>query len=110
MVTTVRCFPFLAIIKANLEGLQPESGSPSPATLIPTEEDEFLASMVRDTRADNLKEFGVRPCCLLSRLPSNSCETSFAGIINPTSSSASQIVKPLAGLQDRQMQMYVVKK
>ncbi|KAI0289110.1 hypothetical protein BC826DRAFT_1107217 [Russula brevipes] len=42
---------------ANLEGLQPESGSPSP-TLMPTEEDEFLASMVRDTRAD--EEFGFR--------------------------------------------------
>jgi hypothetical protein len=55
-------------------------------------------------------EFGVRPCCLLSRPPSNSCETSFADIINPTSSSASRIVKLLVGLQDRQMQMYVVEK
>jgi hypothetical protein len=97
--------PFLAITKANLEGLQPESGPPSPATLIPTEEDEFLSGMVGDT-----DEFGVRPCCLLSRLPANSCETSFADIINLMSSSASRIVRPLVGLQDRQMQMYVVEK
>jgi hypothetical protein len=98
--------PFLSsIIKADLEGLQLESESPSPTIHIPTEEEEFLADMIGDT-----DKFGVRPCCLLSRPPSDSCETSFADTINPTSSSASRIVRPLAGLKNRQMQMYVVEK
>jgi hypothetical protein len=48
--------PFLAIIEADLEGPQPELESPSPAILIPTEEEEFLADMIGDT-----DEFGVRP-------------------------------------------------
>jgi hypothetical protein len=48
--------------------------------------------------------------CLLSRPPYNTCENSFADIINPTSLSASRIVEPLVGLQDRRMQMYVVEK
>jgi hypothetical protein len=96
---------FLAIIKADLEGPQPESESPSPTIPTPTEEGEFLVNVIGNT-----DEFGVRPCCLLSRLPSNQRVTSFADIINPKSSSAGRIVKPLAGLQDRQMQKYVVEK
>jgi len=70
-----------------------------------TEEEEFLSDMIGDT-----DKFGVWPCCLLPRLPSNSGETSFADTINPTSSFASRIVRPLAGFKDRQMQMYVVEK
>jgi hypothetical protein len=94
--------PFLAIIKADLDCLQPELESPSFEFAMSTEE-ESLANIMGDT-----DEFGVRPCCLLSQLPPN--ETSFADIINPTSSSASRTVELLAGLQDRQMQMYVVEK
>jgi hypothetical protein len=95
--------PFLAIIEADLEGRKPEPELPSSAIPISTEEGDFLANMTGDT-----DEFGVRPYCLLARQLSDSREISFADIINPTSLSASRIVKPLVGFQEHRMQMYVV--
>ena len=75
------------------------------ATPVPTEEEEFLANMSGD--AD---EFGVRLCCLYPRLSFSSRHPSSADITNPTSSSARQIVEPLAGLQERQRLIPEVKK
>jgi hypothetical protein len=47
------------LVEADPEGLEPGSGTPLlDATPIPTEEEEFLASMCGDT-----DEFGVRLCC-----------------------------------------------
>jgi hypothetical protein len=97
--------PFLAIIEADLEGREPEPELPSSAIPIPTEEGEFLANMTGDT-----DEFGVLPYCLLPRRFSDSRDISFADIINPTSLSASRIVKLLVGFQEHRMQMYVVEK
>jgi hypothetical protein len=48
--------PFLAIVTADSEDLQPDLESPSPAIPMPAE-GEFLADVIGDT-----DEFGVRPC------------------------------------------------
>jgi hypothetical protein len=85
--------------------LEPGSELPPDATPVPTEEEEFLANMSGD--AD---EFGVRLCCLYPRLSFGSRHHSSADITNPTSSSAKQIVKLLAGLQERRRHIPEVKK
>ena len=73
--------------------LEPGSELPSDATPVPSGEEEFLAKMSGD--AD---EFGVRLCCPYPKLSFGSRHPSSADIINPTLSSARQIVKPMAGL------------
>ena len=81
------------LVEAESVALEPGSELLPDAIPVPTEEEEFLANMSGD--AD---EFGVRPGCLYPRLSFGLRQPSSADITNPTSSSARQIVKPLAGL------------
>ena len=85
--------------------LEPVTELPPDATPVPTEEEEFLANMTGDE-----DEFGVRLCCLYPRLSFGSRQLSSADITNPTSSSARQIVKPLAGSQEPRRHIPEVKK
>jgi hypothetical protein len=93
------------LVEVDSMALEPGSELPPDATPVPTEEEEFLANMSGD--AD---EFGVRLCCLYPRLSFGSRHHSSADITNPTSSSAKQIVKLLAGLQERRRHIPEVKK
>ena len=93
------------LVEADAMGLEPGSELLPNAAPVPTEEEEFLANMSGD--AD---EFGVRLCCLYPRLSFGSRHPSSAGITNPTSSSARQIVKPLAGLKGRRRHILEDKK
>ena len=81
------------LVEAESVALEPGSELLPDAIPVPTEEEEFLANMSGD--AD---EFGVRPGCLYPGLSFGLRQPSSADITNPTSSSARQIVKPLAGL------------
>lgn len=53
--STVSSFSF---VEADPDCLEPEFESQSPATPVPTEEEEFLANITGD-----VDEFGVRQCC-----------------------------------------------
>jgi hypothetical protein len=93
------------LVEADSMALEPGPELPPDATPVPTEEEEFLANMSGD-----VDEFGVRLCCLYPRLSFGSRHPSSADITNPTSSFARQIVKPLAGLQERRRHIPEVKK
>lgn len=93
------------LVEADSMALGPGSELPPDATPVPTEEEEFLASMGGD--AD---EFGVRLCCLYPRLSFGSRHPSSADITNPKLSFARQIAKPLVGLQERRRHIPEVKK